>query len=348
MVPCFYSRLYSLLSTDRKEVNMILRIAVVGLGGIAQKAYLPILAAWGGIDLLFCSRTMQTVEDLQAQYRVGSGIARLDELLEWQPQAAFVLAPTSVRYPIVVRLLDAGCDLFLEKPAASASEEMRRLTEQAEANGRILMVGFNRRYSPLHRLAHELWAEREGGDCPVREAPLQRLPTQPVRPLHRGDDPYHRSAVLFLRGGEGTRDPIPAGAETCLGSQHRRFAGRWFRFRAGLHGRGSLDGALCLTRGGCFNVRGRLFQSGLYHWRGTARLGGELPFLALDPGRPRFLRSDRAPLRVPADPPSDAHHRLGGTQDPSAHRGDGGYGLTLWYEHGKKYRAQGNKSIALP
>lgn len=136
------------------------RIAVIGLGGIAQKAYLPILAAWQGIELLFCSRTASTVQDLRAQYRVNRGTTRLEELLEWQPQAAFVLAPTPVHYPIASRLLDAGCDVFLEKPAASTSQQTRLLAQQAEASGRLLMVGFNRRYAPLHRLARELWAER--------------------------------------------------------------------------------------------------------------------------------------------------------------------------------------------
>ena len=136
------------------------RIAVIGLGGIAQKAYLPILAGWKGIELLFCSRTASTVEDMQAQYPIDRGTTRLDQLLEWEPRAAFVLAPTPAHYPIASRLLDAGCDVFLEKPAASTSQETRLLAEQAEASGRLLMVGFNRRYAPLHRLARELWAER--------------------------------------------------------------------------------------------------------------------------------------------------------------------------------------------
>ncbi|MGW8251819.1 MAG: Gfo/Idh/MocA family protein, partial [Anaerolineales bacterium] len=72
----------------------------------------------------------------------------------------FVLAPTTAHFSIASALLAAGTDVFLEKPAASTSQETSQLSQQAQAAGRVLMVGFNRRYAPLHRLAHELWDGR--------------------------------------------------------------------------------------------------------------------------------------------------------------------------------------------
>ena len=139
---------------------MTRRIAIIGLGGIAQKAYLPILAASQDIEPLFCSRTQSTVASLCAQYRVSNGTTHLDELLAWQPQAAFVLTPTPTHYDIATRLLSAGVDVFLEKPATLTSQQAQQLSQQAEAHNRVLMVGFNRRYAPLHRLARQLWGER--------------------------------------------------------------------------------------------------------------------------------------------------------------------------------------------
>ena len=53
--------------------------------------------------------------------------------------------------------------MYLEKPAAGTSQEARSLAEQADSAGRILMVGFNRRFAPLHRQARELWAGRTAG-----------------------------------------------------------------------------------------------------------------------------------------------------------------------------------------
>ncbi len=142
-----------------------MRVAIVGLGDIAQKAYLPLLSAWEGIELLLCSRSRETVERLQAQYRLPRGTTDLGGLLSWGPDAAFVLAPSPVHADIAGRLLEAGVDMFVEKPAAMRSAETRALAELAERQARVLMVGFNRRYAPLHRQARELWGERSIGLC---------------------------------------------------------------------------------------------------------------------------------------------------------------------------------------
>jgi virulence factor len=180
---------------------MTQRIAVIGLGVIAQKAYLPILSVLEGVELLFCSRTQSTVESLQSQHRVARGTTDLHELLEWHPQAAFVLAPTGAHYSIASQLLAAGTDVFLEKPAASTSHETRLLSEQAEAAGRVLMVGFNRRYAPLHRLAHELWAGR-----PVNIAQFEKHRARGFHPdltVHYTEEMIHIIDLLRFFCGEG-------------------------------------------------------------------------------------------------------------------------------------------------
>jgi virulence factor len=53
-------------------------------------------------------------------------------------------------------LLDAGIDVLVEKPLAQNSEEARILTQIAEKNNRILMVGFNRRFSLLYKKAQDI------------------------------------------------------------------------------------------------------------------------------------------------------------------------------------------------
>jgi virulence factor len=142
-----------------------MQVAIIGLGGIAGKAYLPLLTAWEGIEVLLCSRTPATVERLQAQYRLPWGTTNLDELLSWEPQAAIVLTPSPTHRAIAGRMLEAGVDVFVEKPATMRSAETQELAELAEARKRVLMVSFNRRYAPLHRQARELWGNRTVGLC---------------------------------------------------------------------------------------------------------------------------------------------------------------------------------------
>ena len=45
-----------------------MRIAVVGLGSIAQRAYLPILAALENVELVLCSRNREQLSQLAARY----------------------------------------------------------------------------------------------------------------------------------------------------------------------------------------------------------------------------------------------------------------------------------------
>jgi len=142
-----------------------MRVAIIGLGDIARKAYLPLLTAWEEIEVLLCSRTPATVEQLQAQYRLPRGTTDLDELLSWEPQAAFVLTPSPTHRAIAGRMLEAGVDVFVEKPATMHSAETQELAELADARGLVLMVGFNRRYAPLHCQARELWGDRSVGLC---------------------------------------------------------------------------------------------------------------------------------------------------------------------------------------
>lgn len=148
---------------------MTMRVAIVGLGDIARKAYLPLLANWEGIELLLCSRTPATVARVQDQYRLRWGTSDLRELLSWEPQAAFVLTPSPTHRPIAGRLLGAGVDVFVEKPLAMHSAETQELVELAEARERVLMAGFNRRHAPLHRQARELWGDRTVGLCVLQK-----------------------------------------------------------------------------------------------------------------------------------------------------------------------------------
>jgi len=180
---------------------MSMRVGVIGLGGIARKGFLPVLTSWEGLDLLLCSRNLVVVESLKAQYRVARGAASLDELLSWGPQAVFVLTPSPTHYEIVGKLLAAGVDVFVEKPATMHSHETRTLAELADRQGKILMVGFNRRYAPLHRQARQLW-----GDRPVGMAVLHKHRSSAYHPgLYNNyiDDTVHIIDMLRFFCGDG-------------------------------------------------------------------------------------------------------------------------------------------------
>lgn len=127
-----------------------MKVGCIGLGDIAQKAYLPVLGALPGVDLHLQTRTPATLT------RVADGLhlpadrrhADLDSLLAQDLDAAFVHAPTAVHPEIVTRLLDAGVPTYVDKPLAYELADSARLVELAEDRAVSLAVGFNRRFAP--------------------------------------------------------------------------------------------------------------------------------------------------------------------------------------------------------
>ncbi|MBJ6631281.1 Gfo/Idh/MocA family protein [Streptomyces griseoincarnatus] len=127
-----------------------MKVGCIGLGDIAQKAYLPVLAVQPGVELHLQTRTPATLE------RVGDSLhlpaaqrhAGLDALIAAGLDAAFVHAPTDVHPQIVTRLLEAGVPTYVDKPLAYELADSERLVALAEERGVSLAVGFNRRHAP--------------------------------------------------------------------------------------------------------------------------------------------------------------------------------------------------------
>ena len=136
-----------------------MRIAIVGLGDIAQKAYLPVVAARADIELVFCTRNQSTLAQLSRMYRVRETVTTIDELLAKRVEAAFIHTATESHAEVAGQLLQNGIHVYLDKPLAYSYEESRKLVELAERTGRVLMVGFNRRFAPMYLSLKEV-AER--------------------------------------------------------------------------------------------------------------------------------------------------------------------------------------------
>lgn len=127
-----------------------LRIGVVGLGGIAQKAYLPILsqaADWtlvGGF-----SPNQQKAQPICDSYRMAC-FSGLDSLAQ-QCDAVFVHSSTASHFQVISELLHYGVHVYVDKPLAETVEQGEQLIALAEKQGKALMVGFNRRFAPLYQ-----------------------------------------------------------------------------------------------------------------------------------------------------------------------------------------------------
>ncbi|MFB4291203.1 Gfo/Idh/MocA family protein [Nonomuraea sp. ATR24] len=125
-----------------------MKIAMIGLGDIAAKAYLPVLAAQPGLDLRLCTRDSAKLDRLGDAYRIADRSTSVDEVIKAGVDAAFVHAATAAHPELVEPLLTAGVHVYVDKPIADNLADCERLAALARAEGRSLMTGFNRRHAP--------------------------------------------------------------------------------------------------------------------------------------------------------------------------------------------------------
>ncbi|WP_426403142.1 Gfo/Idh/MocA family protein [Streptomyces sp. R-07] len=129
-----------------------MKVGCIGLGDIAQKAYLPVLSTLPGVELHLQTRTPATLERVAGTLHLPADRrhADLDSLLSVGLDAAFVHASTAAHAEIAGRLVEAGVPTYVDKPLAYDYADSARIVELAEKHSVSLAVGFNRRLAPSY------------------------------------------------------------------------------------------------------------------------------------------------------------------------------------------------------
>ncbi|MBC6140491.1 Gfo/Idh/MocA family oxidoreductase [Listeria welshimeri] len=129
----------------------MLKVAVVGLGGIAQKAYLPVFAEMENIEVHLYTRNAQKLKHLSEKYRFDHYHQSINSMIESGINAAFVHSSTASHPEVIRTFLSHNIPVYVDKPIADNLEEVEELTRLATEKNTILMTGFNRRYAPKYQ-----------------------------------------------------------------------------------------------------------------------------------------------------------------------------------------------------
>lgn len=128
----------------------MIRIGVVGLGGIAQKAYLPVMAEiQDQVKWVLCTRNTDKLASLQQKYGFKDTVQTVPELLKQQLDAVFIHTPTNTHAELVRTFLEAGVHVYVDKPVSDNYGEVVDLYQLAAEHNLLLTAGFNRRFAPL-------------------------------------------------------------------------------------------------------------------------------------------------------------------------------------------------------
>lgn len=106
-------------------------------------------------------RARSAVAERHPRARLTSSFAEV--LAEPRISKVAIATPASLRFELVEAALEAGKDVFVEKPLCLRLDHARALVELAESLGRTLMVGHLLQYHPLVAKLRELTAAGELG-----------------------------------------------------------------------------------------------------------------------------------------------------------------------------------------
>lgn len=124
---------------------MAIRVGIVGCGFIAQYTYLPVLAEIGGerVQVVAAFDTVQERVDVALEmFSQASGYTSYNAFLghEGGIDLVFNLTPAPLHRDITARALEAGFNVYSEKPVAATLDEAKELTTIARDKGLTLFV----------------------------------------------------------------------------------------------------------------------------------------------------------------------------------------------------------------
>lgn len=153
----------------------MLRIGIIGCGGIANGKHLPSLAAQKDLAVMtaFCDEIEERASEAAAKYGIPDSKVYTDykELLKDNTiDVVHVLTPNSSHSEITVAALEAGKHVMCEKPMAINSAEAKLMLEAAERTGKKLTIGYQNRFRNDSRALKQACEQGELGDIYLGKA----------------------------------------------------------------------------------------------------------------------------------------------------------------------------------
>jgi len=138
------------ISTGELDKLSKINISFIGAGSYAQGNLLPNIPEIKDVSRVgVLTNTGTTSKRVAEKFKFQFCATKEEDVLDDKTNTVFVATRHDSHGPYVLKSLNANKNVFVEKPLCLLESELEAIIEaQAEAN-KTLMVGFNRRFSPL-------------------------------------------------------------------------------------------------------------------------------------------------------------------------------------------------------
>ncbi|MDB5013700.1 MAG: putative zinc-binding dehydrogenase [Daejeonella sp.] len=139
----------SLIKVKNTPVSKI-NAGFIGAGSFAQSYLIPNAKAFGSsLDTVVTSKGI-TSKNVASKFGFNSCSADAADIFDNKNiNTVFIATPHSNHASNVVKALQAGKNVFVEKPLAMNEEELMEIINTKKDSKSALMVGFNRRFAPI-------------------------------------------------------------------------------------------------------------------------------------------------------------------------------------------------------
>ena len=127
-----------------------LKVGIIGGGGIAQVAHLPVLKKLKGIEVMaLCDPDLPKARAVADRFGIKDAFDDIEELLRYESLDAVVIcSPNHLHESHILAALSANLHVLVEKPLTMTTASVQRILRAVEKRDRVLMVGMNHRYRP--------------------------------------------------------------------------------------------------------------------------------------------------------------------------------------------------------
>jgi len=142
------------------------RIAIVGLGGIAQTIHLPVLTKLSDVDIVaVCDMDKSKAEFVAKKFNIRRWYDDFEEMLtrEEDLDGVDICTSTNAHRDMAIAALEAKRNVLVEKPLARTHQEALDVAAAVKKHGKKLMVGMNNRFRPDAMILRNFVAEKELG-----------------------------------------------------------------------------------------------------------------------------------------------------------------------------------------
>jgi predicted dehydrogenase len=127
------------------------RIAIVGLGSVAQAFHLPILSKLSDVEIVaICDLDRAKARSVADKFKIRRYYNNFEKMLtiEQELDGIDICTPTKFHKDMAIAALEGKNNLLVEKPLARTALEAEEIVSVAKKYHRTLMVGMNNRFRP--------------------------------------------------------------------------------------------------------------------------------------------------------------------------------------------------------